>query len=218
MAERAYHHGNLKEALLTAAERLIAERGTDGFTLLDAARSSGVSPAAPYRHYRDKAALVAEVARRGFETLSARIEAAWEGGRPDAGAAFARVAETYLGFSRALPGAFTAMFVGGGNGGVDCGREEQTTGVALLVNTLGALSTPETPGRGDACELAMQVWALSHGVATLERAGALPPGADPASLLRGGATRLLNRNRVAAGNADIGGTARAPTLPRPCCE
>src|SRR5580698_5876475 len=54
--ERGYHHGNLKEALLQAALGLIAEKGPAGFTFADAARSAGVSPAAPYRHFRDRAA------------------------------------------------------------------------------------------------------------------------------------------------------------------
>ena len=53
-AERGYHHGNLKEALLQAALGLIAEKGAAGFTFADAARMAGVSPAAPYRHFRDR--------------------------------------------------------------------------------------------------------------------------------------------------------------------
>ena len=53
-ADRGYHHGNLKEALLQAALGLIAEKGAAGFTFADAARMAGVSPAAPYRHFRDQ--------------------------------------------------------------------------------------------------------------------------------------------------------------------
>ena len=55
---RGYHHGNLKEALVRAALALIAEKGPAGFTFADAARWAGVSPAAPYRHYRDRDAQV----------------------------------------------------------------------------------------------------------------------------------------------------------------
>ena len=51
---RGYHHGNLKEALLRAALELIAQKGPAGFTFAEAARWAGVSPAAPYRHYRDR--------------------------------------------------------------------------------------------------------------------------------------------------------------------
>src|SRR5437899_12899595 len=63
---RGYHHGNLREALIQAALDLIAKKGPAGFTFADAAGSAGVSAAAPYRHFRDRDELVADVARRGF--------------------------------------------------------------------------------------------------------------------------------------------------------
>jgi AcrR family transcriptional regulator len=69
---RGYHHGNLKEALIRAALELIAAKGPSGFTFAEAARSAGVSPAAPYRHFRDRDELLANVARRGFEQCGAR--------------------------------------------------------------------------------------------------------------------------------------------------
>ena len=71
--ERGYHHGNLKEALVRAALALIAEKGPAGFTFADAARWAGVSPAAPYRHYRDRDELLADVARRGFDEFTDRL-------------------------------------------------------------------------------------------------------------------------------------------------
>ena len=64
---RGYHHGNLKEALLRAALDLIAKKGPAGFTFAEAARWAGVSPAAPYRHFRDRDELLSSVALRGFE-------------------------------------------------------------------------------------------------------------------------------------------------------
>ncbi len=68
--DRGYHHGNLKEALLQAALGLIAEKGPAGFTFADAARTAGVSAAAPYRHYRDRDELISDVARQGFEKFA----------------------------------------------------------------------------------------------------------------------------------------------------
>src|SRR5579875_2681435 len=79
---RGYHHGNLKEALVDAALELIAAKGPAGFTVAEAARLAGVSPAAPYRHFRDAEALMAEVALRGFERLSAALSKAWNDGKP----------------------------------------------------------------------------------------------------------------------------------------
>ena len=72
---RGYHHGNLREALIRAALELIATKGTAGFTFAEAARFAGVSPAAPYRHFRDRDELMASVALRGFEQFEAALGA-----------------------------------------------------------------------------------------------------------------------------------------------
>ncbi len=64
-SRKGYHHGNLREALIEAALKLIAEKGPAGFSFAEAARAAGVSPAAPYRHFEDKDALLADVAMRG---------------------------------------------------------------------------------------------------------------------------------------------------------
>jgi len=89
-AERGYHHGNLKEALLQAALGLIAEKGAAGFTFADAARMAGVSPAAPYRHFRDRDELLSSIAQRGFEQFEALLTQAWDDGRPDTVSAFVK--------------------------------------------------------------------------------------------------------------------------------
>ena len=66
---RAYHHGDLRRCLLTAARELLVERGVPGFSLREVARRAGVSPRAPYHHFPDRLALLAEVAREGFAGL-----------------------------------------------------------------------------------------------------------------------------------------------------
>src|ERR1700712_5863446 len=73
---RGYHHGNLREALIEAALELIGAKGPAGFTIAEAARLAGVSPAAPYRHFRDAESLLAEIATRGFNAFRDRLEAA----------------------------------------------------------------------------------------------------------------------------------------------
>ena len=92
---RGYHHGNLKEALIRAALELIAEKGPAGFTFAEAARFAGVSPAAPYRHFRDRDELMIDVARRGFDLFASQLETAWGKGEPDALAAFERVSRKF---------------------------------------------------------------------------------------------------------------------------
>src|SRR5437667_11686444 len=88
---RGYHHGNLKEALIRAALELIAQKGPAGFTFAEAARWAGVSPAAPYRHFRDRDELLASVALRGFQQFEAALTRAWDDGRPNPFAAFDRL-------------------------------------------------------------------------------------------------------------------------------
>src|ERR1700680_2908602 len=113
LRKQSYHHGNLREALVTAARRLIAERGPAGFTLVEAARLAGVSAAAPYRHFTDRDALLAEAARRGLQEFDRRLATAWRDGGQDLGAAFLRMGEAYLAFAREEPGYYGATFSAG---------------------------------------------------------------------------------------------------------
>ena len=106
---RGYHHGNLREALIRATLDLIAERGLSGFTFAEAARAAGVSSAAPYRHYRDRQGLIADVAREGFERFGAELEKAWNGGRPTPLAAFENIGRAHLAFARNEPAYFSAI-------------------------------------------------------------------------------------------------------------
>src|SRR5215472_9355646 len=110
---RGYHHGNLKEALIRAALELIAQKGPAGFTFAEAARWAGVSPAAPYRHFRDRDELLIDVARRGFDRFAATLDGAWDGGRPDAFTAFDRLGKAYLQFAKSEPAYYSAMFEAG---------------------------------------------------------------------------------------------------------
>src|ERR1700744_6041516 len=112
-AERGYHHGNLREALLQAALDLIAQKGPAGFPFANAPRMAGVSPAAPYRHFRDRDELLSSIAQRGFEQFEAALTAAWDDGRPDTISAFERVGRAYLDFARAQPAFYSAMFESG---------------------------------------------------------------------------------------------------------
>src|ERR1700733_7881077 len=107
---RGYHHGNLREALVEAALALIGETGPAGLTIAEAARRAGVSPGAPYRHFRDAEALLAEVALRGFESLATALTQAWNGGKPELIQAFENLGRAYLAFARSEPAYYAAMF------------------------------------------------------------------------------------------------------------
>ena len=111
LAKRGYHHGNLRAALLKATLRAIAEDGPDGFTLRDVARRAGVSPAAPYRHFRDKDELLAAVAGECAERLGASIDAAVAQAAPDALDRFRHVGIAYVMFAYEHPEHFRALSV-----------------------------------------------------------------------------------------------------------
>jgi AcrR family transcriptional regulator len=166
---RGYHHGNLREALVLVALDLIAEKGPGGFTIADAARLAGVSPAAPYRHFRDRDALMADVARLGFEEFAAKLENAWNKGQPDLMRAFERVGKAYLEFAREEPSLYAAMF----DAGVPLGTTPELRTAAdrafeVLRTASEALCATLPDGkRPPALMMALHVWAMSHGVASL---------------------------------------------------
>jgi len=168
-AARGYHHGNLKEALVRAALELIAEKGPAGFTFADAARWAGVSPAAPYRHFRDRDALLADVARRGFELFAAALAKGWDEGRPDVMAAFDRLGKIYLEFAKREPAYYSAMFEAGVPLDMDRElREASENAFAVLraaAEKLVMLMPPQ--GRPPPLMVALHVWAMTHGIASL---------------------------------------------------
>jgi len=201
---RGYHHGNLREALVEAALRLIGEKGPAGFTIAEAARLAGVSPAAPYRHFRDAEALLAEVALRGFERFAGALGAAWNEGRPDPVAAFEALGAAYLAFARREPAYYAAMFEA---------RIPQEAHPGLLAagdRAFGILrDAAETlaqrlpPGkRPPSLMVALHVWALSHGVASLfgrADAGRRKLPMPPEQLLEAGVLLYLQSLGLAGG-------------------
>jgi AcrR family transcriptional regulator len=168
--ERGYHHGNLKEALLQAALDLIAQKGAAGFTFADAARMAGVSPAAPYRHFRDRDELLSSIALRGFEQFEQALMQAWDDGRPDTVTAFERVGRAYLAFAREEPAYYSAMFESGlpidANPALMAAGERAFAIIRAAAERLAALAPPGLP-RPPALMMALHIWSMSHGVASL---------------------------------------------------
>jgi AcrR family transcriptional regulator len=185
--KRGYHHGSLKQALVDAAIDILAEGGPAALTLTEAARRAGVTPAAPYRHFSGRDALLSEIARQGFETFGARIEAAWDEGRPDARAAMRAMCAAYLKFAREETGLYAAMF-----GRAATLADPQAGGAAdhaleiLWRAVVAWLQEAKAPPQG-ARHVALQIWAVAHGVAMLTISGHFDPArtADPGAVLDG---------------------------------
>jgi AcrR family transcriptional regulator len=171
---KPYHHGNLREALLEAAIRLIAEVGPTAFTLREVARRAGVSHNAPYRHFRDRDDLMAAVAAEGFRELTqAMVESA--GQRSDALDQLKRAGLGYVTFALRRPEHFTVMFdapLSKRNHPDSAAAAEQAFGT-LMSFVKGCQDAGRLPS-GDLRQMALLAWTMVHGIAKLAIAGRLP--------------------------------------------
>lgn len=194
---RGYHHGNLREALIDAALGLIAEKGAAALTMAEIARAASVSPAAPYRHFKDLNDLLADIAKRGYEQFGAALSAAWDKGRPDARAALIRVGRSYLDFARKNPALYTTMF----ESGVAIGSRPDLRVVAdgafeiLREACEAVVADLPTDNRPPALMVALHVWAQAHGIASLfgtgNKGGRVVP-MSPEDLLEAGVLVYLD--------------------------
>lgn len=192
---RGYHHGNLREALVKAALALIEERGPQGFTIAEAARAAGVSPAAPYRHFKGREDLIAEIALRGFRLFAERLETARARLAPSPIRAFEAVGRAYLDFARSHPAHYVAMFESGvpvaGNPDLNAASEAAMGVLTRAVEPLLGHLPPDR--RPPSLMVSQHIWALSHGVVELFARGA--PGRrspfTPEDLLESGSAIYL---------------------------
>jgi AcrR family transcriptional regulator len=161
-----YHHGNLRAELVRAAIELLEERGESALSLRAVARHAGVSPAAPYRHYADREALLSAVAGVGYRDLAERLAAAHPS--PSSPEQLASVAIAYVQFALERPALFGIMFGG------PCDRDNDeraaaTAAVSAYVRSIAQRAFPQA----DADALATAIWALVHGLAFLHLDGKL---------------------------------------------
>jgi AcrR family transcriptional regulator len=161
-----YHHGDLRAACLNAAMELVQDGGETALSLRAVARRAGVSPAAPYRHYADREALVSAVAVVGYRELAQRLAAAHPS--PATTEQLAAVAVAYVQFALERPALFRIMF------GEPCDRDNDervaaTVAVSLYVRDIAARAFPQA----DTEALATAIWALVHGLAFLHLEGKL---------------------------------------------
>ncbi len=155
---QTYHHADLRPALLATARRLLEREGPEALSLREVARRTGVSHNAPYRHFADRAALLASLAATGFDELAARTKAAAEGAAP--GARLGAMGAAYVRFALDAPNLFRLMF-----GGLVRGRDHAefaAAGARAYAVLAGATGAPE---QGSPRTIA--AWATVHGLAHL---------------------------------------------------
>lgn len=169
----SYHHGDLKRALTSAALSLVAEKGPKGFTLTEAARRAGVSAAAPYRHFADKAELLASVAEQGFRDLHADLAAAADRAS-DPRERVRELGRAYVRWAVAHPDHYQVMF------GAESLKVEQpgmaVAGAQAFGDLLDAITQCQEAGivgDRDPREIAGPLWSLVHGIASLAIGGHL---------------------------------------------
>ena len=173
----AYHHGDLRRALLDEAVRTIRDDGAAALTLRAVGARLGVSRTALYRHFADKSALLNAVSEDGFRRLADALEHAWTG----AGGGlrgFEEQGRAYVRFALDNPSHYRVMF------GVWSSRDEDTAlraagarAFQLLVDALAALQRDGFVRRDETpAQVALYVWAAVHGVAMLAIDGRLPGG------------------------------------------
>lgn len=167
-AERGYHHGDLRDALIRAADELLAERGLEGFTLRETARRAGVSPAAPSHHFGGTAGLLTEVAALGWAELARRLAIAGDTGSTAERLKAQGVA--YVRFAVEFPGRFHLMFrhdmLLRDQPSLDRATGEAWNALERTVRALrGQKEGEELDAEGEA--MLIGIWSTAHGFAHL---------------------------------------------------
>jgi len=181
-SQRSYHHGDLRAALLAASRELIAERGPEAFTLREVARRAGVSHTAPYRHFKDRAALLDAVAAEGFAAHRDASRQAAEA-HHDAWDRLRAGGRAYVRFARENPAAFRVMFSRHSED-----PEVLARGAESFAELLARIDEAQAAGliqSGDRMRMAGALWAGVHGFAELAISGGIDLVAegDPEGLL-----------------------------------
>jgi AcrR family transcriptional regulator len=177
-----FHHGTLADALVEAALRLSETQGPTAWTVREAARLAGVSAGAPYKHFADRAALVAAVAERGFGELDATLEAA-SAGQPHPLLKLRAIGQAHLGFALERPARYRLMF---GAEAPEKGRHEGLHRAATIVfqRVVGVVQACQGAGvvrAGDPHLVALGLFASTHGLAEVVMTGQLDGMGIPAA-------------------------------------
>lgn len=173
-SERPYHHGNLRSAVIATAMDMLAEGEAANFTLREVSRRAGVSHAAPYKHFPDKSALLAEVALVGFERLREAMADAQANAPGELRAELFEVARAYIGFGQANPALYRLMFGGEIGDRADVHLDSRALSAFDVVIDLlsrgqeaGIIRARAVRGQAAAC------WAQLHGLTMLMLDGLL---------------------------------------------
>ncbi len=179
-----YHHGNLKAALIEAADAILREAGVEGFSLREAARRAGVSIGAPAHHFGSAIGLLTEVALLGYESLGEALNLP---PTEDAAADLRALALAYVGFALAHPGRFRLMFR------PDLVNRADPRYAQISRAALSGFAAAMTR-RGGGMDDLFVIWSSIHGMANLVldgKAQYLFDGASPEDFVENHLPRVL---------------------------
>jgi AcrR family transcriptional regulator len=161
--KKNYHHGALREQLLEAVRQLIEEKGPGGFSVSEACRMANVSTAAPYKHFRDREEILHAVILEAMHRMGDAMQAAADAHPPGDPERIVALGRAYIGFARAEPGIFAAMFGHASTHAEDPALAEEGRGkfaivIRVVAEHLGrAMDDPEVNAR------AYALWCAVHG-------------------------------------------------------
>jgi AcrR family transcriptional regulator len=164
-AERGYHHGDLRTALIGASFDLLAEGGLQRFSVAAVARRLGVSSAAPYRHFPDRARLLSAVSAAAARELRAAVIAAADAAGPDPADRLAAVAGAYVRYVDRTGAGFPVIYALELYDVADDGRREETR--ALITTLLDLATATGASSYQEALLLVEATIAVAHGYTSL---------------------------------------------------
>lgn len=175
LSKRPYHHGDLHNSLFAAAEELLAKKGVTALSLREVAKVAGVSHAAPYRHFRDKTALVEALAEEGFNRLRTGCEQAQSRFPDDPAHQLVEAGMAYLLYAIEKPAIVHLMF-GGTISLDDCGAELKQAADSAFGSLVKIVGNGQKAGiyqQTDAIDLTLTAWSAVYGLSLMVTAGLL---------------------------------------------
>jgi AcrR family transcriptional regulator len=175
VAERSYHHGNLRAALLAQAEQTLRQHGLDGLSLRELARQIGVSHGAPRRHFADRQALLEALAESGFGRLGAQLRAAADTAGEDYEARLHAIGLAYVRFAISDAALLELMFAGKERGQAGALHEatDRASSVILELIEEGQANGALEPGEPE--RIGLLLFATMQGIAALVTVGIVAP-------------------------------------------
>lgn len=170
-----YHHGDLRNTLLTSGAQLLAEEGIQALSLRSLAKRAGVSHNAPYQHFADKETFLAALAEQGFHLLGAAMDAGLQAvGEADTLACLIAIGQAYVQFALDYPSHLHIMFSSFPHERYPTLKQTSLEVLAKLIAVLEAGQAQQRLVPDDVYQQALLVWTMLHGLSTLSAAQKLP--------------------------------------------